>query len=122
VNPVEALEQFQSKPDQLDLVITDMTMPQMIDAMLSGKIKGVRPDIPVIICTGYSSLIDEEKGNKLGIFAYVMKPIVKRDIAKAVREVLDNPESSAQYSHLNGNFGTSIQCIVTYCVGMNKRI
>ncbi len=88
-NPEEALELFQLKPDQFDLVITDMTMPQMIGVKLSEKLKKIRPDIPVIICTGHSSLIDEEKAKEMGIDAYVMKPAVKQNMAKTIREVLD---------------------------------
>jgi DNA-binding NtrC family response regulator len=65
---------FQSKPDAFDLVISDMTMPQMNGVALSEKLKTVRFDIPVIICTGHSSLIDEETASEMGIAAYVMKP------------------------------------------------
>jgi len=89
-NPNEALELFQSKPDQFDLVITDMTMPQMTGVKLAEKLKEVRFDIPIIICTGYSSLINEEKAKKMGIAAYVMKPLEMNDIAKTIRKVLDN--------------------------------
>ena len=53
-------------------------------------------DIPVIICTGHSSLIDEEKAKELGIDAYVMKPIVMSDIARTIRMVLDDKENSVQ--------------------------
>jgi len=88
-NPVEALKLFQSKPDEFDLVITDMTMPQMTGVKLSEKLKDVRSDTPVIICTGHSSLIHEEKAKELGIAAYVMKPIVMSDVAKTIRKVLD---------------------------------
>jgi len=95
-NPVEALKLFQSKPDEFDLVITDMTMPQMTGVKLSEKLKDVRPEIPVIICTGHSSLIDEEKAKKLGISAYVMKPIVMSDIAKTIRKVLDEAKETTQ--------------------------
>ncbi len=94
LNPLEALELFQSKPHEFDLVITDMTMPQMTGVKLSEKLKDVRSDIPVILCTGHSSLIDEEKAKKLGITAYIMKPIVMRDIAKTIRKVLDNKETT----------------------------
>jgi FixJ family two-component response regulator len=66
-----------------------MTMPQMSGVKLSENLKDVRTDIPIIICTGYSSLIDEEKAKKLGIAAYIMKPIVMSDIAKTIRNVLD---------------------------------
>jgi len=89
-NPLEAIELFQSKSDQFDLVITDMTMPQMTGVKLKERLKEIRSDIPVIICTGHSSLIDEEKAKEMGITAFVMKPIVKQDIAKTIRKVLDN--------------------------------
>lgn len=96
MNPVEALEQFQSKPDQFDLVITDMTMPQMTGVMLSEKIMEIRPDIPIIICTGHSALIDEERAKQLGIAAYVMKPIIMTEISKTIRKVLDEAKASTQ--------------------------
>ena len=88
-NPVEAFELIQSKPGYFDLVITDMTMPQMSGVKLSAKLKGGNSDVPVIICTGHSSQINEEKAKQLGIDAYVIKPIVMRDIAKTIRKVLD---------------------------------
>jgi len=89
LNPVEALDLFKLKPDSFDLVITDMTMPQMTGAKLSEKLKEIRSDIPVIICTGHSSLIDEEKAKRLGIAGYLMKPASMSTIAKAIRNVLD---------------------------------
>jgi len=95
LNPMEALALFESKPDRFDLAIIDMTMPQMTGVKLSEKMKAVRPDIPVIICSGYSSQIDEEKAKKLGIASYTMKPIVRREFAKTIREVLDRPDNEA---------------------------
>ena len=92
-NPAEALELFQSNPDRFGLIITDMTMPQMNGAELLAKLKEVSPDIPVILCTGHSSLIDEEKAKASGIASYITKPIVKRDIAIIIREVLDQKKS-----------------------------
>jgi PAS domain S-box-containing protein len=89
ITPQDALERFRLNPDHFDLVITDMTMPQMTGVKLSEKIMGIRPDIPVIICTGHSVLIDEERAKQLGIAAYVMKPIIMTEIAKTLREVLD---------------------------------
>ncbi len=65
-----------------------MTMPQMTGVNLSEKIRGIRPDIPVIICTGHGVLIDEEREKQLGIAAYVMKPIIMTETAKTLREVL----------------------------------
>ncbi len=88
-NPVEALDLFKSKPDHFDLVITDMTMPQMTGVKLSEKLMEIRSDIPVIICTGHSSMIDEEKAKLLKIAAYVMKPITMTEISQTIRKVLD---------------------------------
>ena len=94
-NPVIALELFKSKPDQFDLVVTDMTMPQMTGMKLSEKIMGIRPDIPVIICSGYSSLVNEESAKLLGIAAYVMKPIDSKELSEIIRTVLDVTNGSA---------------------------
>jgi YesN/AraC family two-component response regulator len=71
------------------LVITDMTMPNMTGEKLAQKVLEVRPDIPVILCTGYSEQITEQLARELGIRAFVMKPLVMRDIANTIREVLD---------------------------------
>lgn len=89
LNSIEALDLFQSKPDSFDLVITDMTMPKMTGAQLSEKLMEIRSDIPVIICTGYSSLIDEENAKALGLPALLMKPINMSEIAQTIRKVLD---------------------------------
>ena len=89
LNPKEALDLFQIKPTAFDLVITDMTMPQMSGAELSEKILEIRPDIPIIICTGHSSLMDEKKAADMGISAFVMKPVEMQKMAKIIREVLD---------------------------------
>jgi len=92
-NPLDALELFRSKPDAFDLVITDMTMPNLTGVKLIEKLKKIRPDIPVVICTGYSTIIDEEKAISFGIDGYTMKPIVMRDIAITIRDVMDKKES-----------------------------
>jgi len=88
-NPWEAFELFQSKPREFDIVITDMTMPGMTGVQLSEKLKEVRSDIPVIICTGHSSFIDEETAEKLGIAAYLMKPVLMSEITKTIRMIMD---------------------------------
>jgi PAS domain S-box-containing protein len=85
---MEALELFKAKPDQFDLVITDMTMPHMTGERLAGELINICSDIPVIICTGYSERISKEKAGERGIKAFVMKPLLMRDLAKTVREVL----------------------------------
>jgi PAS domain S-box-containing protein len=86
---VEAFELFQHDPYRFDLVITDMTMPNMTGEKLAHKILEIRSDIPVILCTGFSELITEQRAKKLGISAYMMKPLVMRDLASTIRDVLD---------------------------------
>ena len=86
---IEALEAFRAVPGRFDLVITDQTMPNMTGAELAKALLQIRPDIPIILCTGFSELISEEKARNMGIRAFVMKPIVMSQIARTVREVLD---------------------------------
>ena len=88
-NSLEALELFRSRPGAFDLVITDMTMPHMTGDRLAREMMAIRPDLPVILCTGYSTRVSEEKAAELGIKAFVMKPLGKEDLAKTVRNVLD---------------------------------
>ena len=87
-SPIEALELFKAKPDFFDLVITDQTMPGMTGDALAKELMNVRPNLPVIICTGYSQTIDQERAKQIGIKAFVMKPILINEIAAAVRKVL----------------------------------
>ena len=86
---IEALELFKAQKDKFDLVITDMTMPQMTGEKLAKALIRLRPDIPVILCTGFSTKIDEKKAMAMGIRAFVSKPVLKREIAETVRAVLD---------------------------------
>ena len=86
---LEALEVFRADPYRFDLLITDMTMPDMTGIRLIKKIRGLRADIPVIICTGYSDLIDKEKSAELGIQGYLVKPVMKSDLTPTVRNVLN---------------------------------
>jgi PAS domain S-box-containing protein len=89
MSPVEALELFRSKPDQFDLVITDMAMPKMTGDILAKEILTIRPDIPVILCTGFTEKISEENAYEVGIKAFLSKPLVMREFAVKVRNVLD---------------------------------
>jgi len=89
MNPVEALESFRANPDQFDLVITDMTMPQMTGDQLVKEILKIRPDVPTILCTGFNANINEEKAKEIGFRQYIEKPVKMRDLAKLVRQVLD---------------------------------
>ena len=93
VSSEKALQTFSSQPDQFDLIITDMTMPQMTGAELSRKILAIRPDIPIILCTGFSELINEDKAKAFGIRAFFMKPIVGKELAKVIRNVLEKETS-----------------------------
>jgi CheY-like chemotaxis protein/anti-sigma regulatory factor (Ser/Thr protein kinase) len=83
-----ALEIFRSGSDQFDLVITDMTMPGMTGADLSKEILKIRPDIPIILCTGFSELINEEKAKGLGVREFLMKPLKMKDLGEVIRKVL----------------------------------
>jgi PAS domain S-box-containing protein len=86
---VEALELFRAQADSFDLVITDMTMPNMTGDKLSRELMKIRSDIPIVLCTGYSERISEEKAKSMGIREFVMKPLVMKDLAKTVRKALD---------------------------------
>jgi PAS domain S-box-containing protein len=85
----EALELFRTRPDRFDLVITDMTMPKMTGFELVRELLLIRPDVPVILCTGFSELVTREQAMSLGFRDYIMKPIVLSQLAAAVRRVLD---------------------------------
>jgi len=88
-NPAEALAVFGENSDRFDLVITDMTMPQMTGESLARELLAIRPDIRIILCTGYSRIMDEDKARALGIQGFIMKPLSKSDMARTVRKVLD---------------------------------
>jgi signal transduction histidine kinase/ActR/RegA family two-component response regulator len=86
----EAWTVFSAHPDQFDLMITDMTMPHMAGDRLSEKILDIRPTLPVILCTGHSDMIDEDKAAALGIRKFVMKPVEKNELARAIRSALES--------------------------------
>ena len=86
---VKALDIFKEDPDRFDLVITDMTMPKMTGEMLVGEVRNIRSEMPIILCTGYSDQIDGEKIVKMGIDAFIMKPLEMGDLANKLREILD---------------------------------
>ena len=85
---IEALEIFREQSDKFDLVITDQTMPKMTGKELAKELLDIRPDIPIILCTGFSEQVTEEEALALGISKYVMKPVVMREFAKTIEEVL----------------------------------
>lgn len=85
----EALKAFRASPEEFDLVITDQTMPGMTGEAFARELMAIRPDIPVILCTGFSDLINAETAMAMGIKAFVMKPVVLRVMARTIRRVLD---------------------------------
>ncbi|MDD2469174.1 MAG: PAS domain S-box protein [Desulfobulbus sp.] len=85
----DALTLFLANPDQFDCVITDQTMPDMTGFDLARRILLTRPNVPVILCTGFSNLVDEELAKGYGIKGFVMKPMTKREIAFLLRTLLD---------------------------------
>ena len=91
-SPIEALALFRSKPDQFDLVITDLTMPKMTGDKLVKEILNIRTDIPIILCTGFSEKIDEKKAKEIGAADYIEKPLDKFNFAFKIRKVLDGKE------------------------------
>ncbi len=89
----KALEEFKKRPHKFDLVITDQTMPGMTGLNLARECIAVRPDIRIILCTGFSESVSEERARSSGISAFLMKPVVMGKLAHAVREVLDEGDA-----------------------------
>ncbi len=85
----EALKTFQTQPDEFDLVITDQTMPGMTGLDLSKRMLQKRPEVPIILCTGYSSIVNEDIAKAQGIKEYISKPFSKDTLGTLIRKVLD---------------------------------
>lgn len=88
-DPREALDLFSRAPDSFDLVLTDQTMPVMTGVELARKIMRIRPDTPVVLCTGYSHTVNEQIASEMGISDFVMKPISKSVLSRVIRKTLD---------------------------------
>ena len=89
MSSIEALTTFKNQPDTFDLVITDQTMPGMTGVNLARSMLQIRPDLPIILCTGYSSQVSKEKAESYGIKGFAMKPLARKDISTLIRKVLD---------------------------------
>jgi len=87
---IEALEIFRSDPSEFDLVVTDQTMPGLTGAELAKELLRIKPAIPIILCCGFSALINEEGAEAIGIRGYIRKPIVRKEMATKIRSALDN--------------------------------
>ncbi|MCJ8500356.1 PAS domain S-box protein [Desulfatitalea alkaliphila] len=93
-DPLEAWARFRSDPRAFDLVITDMAMPGMTGTQLAGMLHSVRPDLPVILCTGFSEAVDAQSCEVHGIQGFLMKPVAMRALSGMVRRVLDECSAS----------------------------
>jgi CheY-like chemotaxis protein len=89
VDSFEALEIFRNSPEQFDLIVTDMTMPTMTGLALSKKAREIKSDIPVIICTGFSSELNSEKCWKNNIQGFLMKPVKLVEFSHVVKMSLE---------------------------------
>lgn len=89
MSSANALETILKCPNDFDLVISDMSMPGMTGDQLAYEIKKIKPEMPFIICTGFSERINEDRAKKIGINAFVMKPVERVKLAKIIREILD---------------------------------
>ena len=90
---LEALETFNSDPEPFDLIITDMAMPEMTGSRLARKILSIKPDVPIIICTGYSERINEKNAGDIGIKGFLRKPFDMSQMTKIVRKILDETKT-----------------------------
>ena len=91
-NPKEALAVFRKNPDKIDLVVTDQTMPNMTGDKLVQHIMALKPGIPVIICSGFSEMMNKKKAESLGVRKFVMKPLEMRELAETIRQILDESQ------------------------------
>jgi signal transduction histidine kinase/ActR/RegA family two-component response regulator len=89
-NGIEALKEFRDKPNHFDVVLTDMTMPKMTGEKLARELISIRPQISIILCTGFNEQIDEQKAKAIGIKAFLMKPLTLNRLARTVRAVMDS--------------------------------
>ena len=85
----DALYAFKANPGNFDLVISDRGMPNMTGDQLAEELISIRPDIPIIICTGFSDENEEQRTRDLGIKGLLKKPVARSDLAEMVRKVLD---------------------------------
>ncbi len=91
---IEALELFRHRPNEFDVVLTDMTMPNMTGLELAKELVAIRPELPVVLCTGFSRTVDVNGASAFGIREVISKPLLKGDMARAVRRALDRAEPS----------------------------
>lgn len=93
---MEALETFRDQPDLVDLLISDLSMPQMSGLELAGEIRRLRPDLPIIFCSGDHDGIAEEVLDQFGVHTCLQKPIPAKDLARAAQQALEESPCTAR--------------------------
>ncbi len=101
VSSLEAFEAFRNLHDQIDLVITDLTMPHLTGLELLAKVRQINNEIPVIITTGFSEQLDSDKSSAIGVDGYLTKPVLMEDLGHSVRSVLDGVGKSEHLLSIN---------------------
>ena len=81
---------FSRRLSDFDLVITDLTMPQITGIELANKLMDIRPDIPIILCTGFNDVIDEDKAKSMGIRELLLKPASTNELKNAISRAVEN--------------------------------
>lgn len=94
VSSVDALDTFRAQPERFNLVITDQTMPVMTGEELARELRRIRDDIPIVLCTGLSQVIDAAKAQALGIAACLMKPVEETELVATIQRVLGQRSAS----------------------------
>ncbi len=92
-HPTNAWNLFLEDPLRFDLVITDQTMPDVTGLSLAQKMLAVRKEMPIILCSGYSEMVSTEKAKDVGISAFVMKPVMRNELAETLRRVMDGSKA-----------------------------
>jgi CheY-like chemotaxis protein len=92
ISSTEALEEFRAHSTDYDIVITDQTMPEIAGIELATKLRAIRPEIPIILCTGFSNAVDEKCAREAGINAFLLKPLTQKDLGIVIRKHLDGME------------------------------
>lgn len=108
-NPADALHAFELMPQRFDLLVTDQTMPRMTGETLVREVLRLRPDIPVIMMTGFSHTMDADKARALGVRGFLRKPLLLRDLAPAIRRALGKPGATPVSSRSPGQLGSLIE-------------
>ena len=88
-------ETFENQPNKFDLVLTDQIMPNMTGELLARQILKIRPDIPIILCTGFSEFMDKEKLRSSGINDVVLKPVLKSELAQTIRKAINDSQKKS---------------------------